>query len=273
MKSAALIDKNLENELCRNGYVVIRRFIDETKVNKLYTLYKQHHPKANNQNSMWNSLYDTNSENGMDISRQIQEVLKPALDSIFESYYTPVATFMSKNNNENTTCDLHRDFSVADENNFDYRNIWIPLVSTSYQNGALFVVKGSNRVFDYVLPMFCEWPYKSLQSELLKLVDTVECEPGDLVIYLDKTLHGSHINRSQDSRPAVHFGALHPDVELLFYYLDNQTRKVRTYKVPYQFYFENNFSEPVGRFPLHSEFDYNPPSITMQDVLKDQETA
>jgi len=107
-----------------------------------------------------------------------------------------------------------------------------------------------------------------MQAQLLETVQTVECDAGDLVIYLDKTLHGSHINRSDESRPVIHFGALHPDVELLFYFLDIGTRKVRTYKVPYQFFFENNFSEPVGRYPLYSEFDYSPPAINFDDVMQ-----
>lgn len=270
MKMAVLKNKNSENDLLSNGYVVIKRFLNKNQVAELYNLYEESHQPPGTNNAMWNSLYDTNFEKGMKISCAIQEILKPAMDTIFEKYYAPVATFMSKNNNDNTSCDLHRDFSIADESLFQYRNIWIPLVSTTFENGALFVVKGSNRVFDYALPMFCEWPYKTLEPELSKLAITVDCDAGDLVVYLDKTLHGSHINRSNCSRPVVHFGALHPEVQLLFYYLDRTTNRVRTYKVPYQFYFENDFSDPCGRFPVYSEFAYNPRAINMKEVMNVQ---
>ncbi len=268
MKKATLIDKDLETELSQNGFLVIRNFINQQEVSRILSLYKQFHPQADEHDSMWNSLYNVGREKGLDISYQILEILKPHLDSIFESYYAPVATFMSKNNNENSVCDLHRDFSTADEAQFQYRNIWIPVVPTTFQNGTLYVVKGSNNVFDYVLPMFCEWPYKHMQTQLFESIQTVECNAGDLVIYLDKTLHGSHINSSDESRPVVHFGALHPDVQLLFHFLDRSTNKVRTYEVPFQFFFENDFSEPVGRYKLHSEFDYAPPVLTIDEVKR-----
>jgi ectoine hydroxylase-related dioxygenase (phytanoyl-CoA dioxygenase family) len=217
---------------------------------------------------MWNSIFDVGAENGILISHRILDILKPRLDALFESYYAPVATYMSKNSNPHSTCDLHRDFTTSDESLFQYRNIWIPLVPTTMRNGALYVLRRSHLVFDYVLPMFCEWPYKDMQDELFKHIETVECDAGDLVIYLDKTLHGSHVNRSEDSRPVVHFGALHPDVQLLYYHLDRATNKVRSYEVPFRFFFENDFSEPVGRYPLHGETEYKPLALTVNQVLQ-----
>ena len=266
MKTAALVDKQLEAELSKNGFVVIRNFIGEAKVNELAQLYKQHHPRSLEEKGMWNSLYDTNVETGLQISEKILTVLETPLTAIFESYCAPVATFMSKNCNANSTCTLHRDFSITDENKFQYRNIWIPLVPTSFSNGALFVLKGSNRVFDYVLPMFCAWPYESMQSQLFSLSQTVDCNAGDLVIYLDKTLHGSHVNQSQDSRPVVHFGVLHPECQLQFYYYNQQNYRLKVFSVPFRFFFEKNFGDPGNKYPLVDEFSYIPPVLEFEEV-------
>ena len=267
MKKATLIDKKSETELVQNGFILLKNFITPEEVTQILKLYKQHHPTGDKQDGMWNSLYNISAEKGLEISRQIMEILKPRLNQLFESYYAPVATFMSKNPNENSTCEIHRDFSITDEDQFQYRNIWIPLVPTTTENGALYVLKGSNNVFRSVSPMFSEWPYQFMEKKLFEHVQTIYCNAGDLVIYLDKTLHGSHINYSNDSRPAVHFGALHPDVQLLFYFLDKTTKRVRAYEVPFEFYFQNDFSEPIGRFPLYSEFEYNPPKLSVEDTL------
>jgi hypothetical protein len=266
MKSASLKNKILEVELSQNGFLLIKNFLNPNEVNKIFELYKTHHPQSDTDTGMWNSLYNAGTENGLEISRLVLEILKPRLDAVFDSYYAPVATFMSKNANPNSSCDLHRDYTTADETLYQYRNIWIPLVDTTMDNGTLYVVRGSNRIFDYTLPMFCEWPYKSLHHELLELTETIECNAGDMVVYLDKTLHGSHINRSNDSRPVIHFGALHPDVRLLFHFLDRNTNMVKAYEVPFQFFFENDFSEPIGRFPLYSEFEYAPPILSISDI-------
>jgi hypothetical protein len=101
---------------------------------------------------------------------------------------------------------------------------------------------------------------------LFPLVETINAEAGDLVIYLDKTLHGSHINFSNASRPVVHFGILHPDVELQFYNLDEKQENVKVYKVPSRFYFDKDFSSVESKYPFVREFKFAPPPLTAEDV-------
>ena len=271
MKSAELKDPKAEQDLNRNGFILFKNFLNTDEVAELYTLYKTHHKKADADKGMWNSLYDITAEQGVLISEQILHLLRPKLTALFVSYYAPVATYMSKNCNPNSTCDLHRDFSILNEKEFQYRNIWIPLVPTTKNNGALYVLRGSNHVFDYVLPLFSEWPYRNMQSELFPLVETITAEAGDLVIYLDKTLHGSHINYSNDSRPVVHFGAMHPDVELQFYCLDERKENVKVYGVPFRFYFERDFQAVESKYPLIREFKFAPPALD-KESLKTQLT-
>jgi hypothetical protein len=266
VKSAELKDPQAESELSQNGFILFRNFLNTEEVASLYALYKSHHKKADTEKGMWNSLYDIPAEEGVSISERILNLLRPKLEALFVSYYAPVATYMSKNCNPNSTCDLHRDFSILNEKEFQYRNIWIPLVSTTKNNGALYVLRGSNRVFDYVLPLFSEWPYRNMQNELFPLVETIDAEAGDLVIYLDKTLHGSHINYSDDSRPVVHFGAMHPDVELQFYSLDAKKENVKVYAVPYRFYFERDFQSVESKYPCVSEFKFAPPALDISSV-------
>jgi len=266
VKVAQLKNANAENELNRNGFILLRNFLTPEEVAILYNLYKAHHKKADADKGMWNSLYDISAEEGVAISEKILATLRSKLEALFVSYYAPVATYMSKNCNPNSTCDLHRDYSILNEQQFQYRNIWIPLVSTKQNNGALYVLRGSNHVFDYVLPMFTEWPYKNMQSELFPLVETIDAEAGDLVIYLDKTLHGSHINYSDDSRPVIHFGAMHPEVELQFYRLDEQKENVTVYAVPSRFYFERDFEAVESKYPVVRQFSFSPPVLEVTAV-------
>ncbi len=266
VKTATIRDAILEQELSHRGFIRIPHFISDREVTALLDLYKHNHPSPDADAGMWNSLYNKSEDGAMGMSEQILAILRPRLESLFESYYAPVGTFMSKNNNAYSECDLHRDFSIADEDQYQYRNLWIPLVDTTVQNGALFALPGSHRVFDYMLPMFCEWPYRDMLPVLTPMAQTVECAAGDLVIYLDKTLHGSHVNYSDDSRPVVHFGALHPDVEMRFHWLDRDSNRVRAYQVPFSFYLANDFSEPAGRYPVVEEYTYAPPQVSIERV-------
>lgn len=266
MKRAELLDPASEQKLLQDGFILIKNFLSPAEVASLYALYKTHHGRSNTDKGMWNSLYDVSAEDGFAISQKILSALKPRLEEIFVSYHAPVATFMSKNCNEKSTCDIHRDYSTQDESEFQYRNIWIPLVSTKLNNGALYALRGSNNVFDYVLPMFAEWPYKEMEKELIEMAEVIYADAGDLVIYLDKTLHGSLVNYSDDSRPVVHFGVLHPDNKLCFYYLDQAAQKVKVYQVPFRFFFEKDFGDQSDKYPLVREFAYAPPRLNMDDV-------
>lgn len=269
MKKAELRDEMLELRLMSDGFILIKNFLSAEEVGLLYALYKSHHDVSNPDKGMWNSLYDVGAEEGFEISKEILGILHPRLKQIFVSYQAPVATFMSKNCNDQSTCEIHRDFSTQDETEFQYRNIWIPLVSTKQNNGALYALKGSNNVFDYVLPMMAEWPYRHMQEELIDMSEVIYADAGDLVIYLDKTLHGSLVNYSDDSRPVVHFGVLHPDNQLCFHYLDQNAQKVKVYQVPFKFFFEKDFGDQEGKFPLVREFLYAPPPLTIA-MVKEQ---
>ena len=266
MKVAELKDHEAERRLNKDGFVLIKNFLNAEEVATLYNLYKSNHPQADTNKGMWNSLYDISPEQGLAISEKILETLRPRLTDLFVSYYAPVGTFMSKNCNPHSVCDLHRDFSILNENEFQYRNIWIPLVSTNNNNGALYVLRGSNQVFDYVLPFLSQWPYGEMQKELFPMVETVNAEAGDLVIYLDKTLHGSHVNYSNDSRPVVHFGVLNPDVQLQFFQLDEKKENVKVYSVPFKFFFERDFDVVAEKYPLVKEFKYSPPVLQTEEV-------
>lgn len=206
MKRAGLRDANLEELLLRDGFILIRNFLSSREVHHLYSLYKEYHAVSEAGQGMWNSLYDIPANESSYISQQILKVLQPGLEKIFISCHAPVGTFMSKNCNPLSACQIHRDFSIQDEDNFQYRNLWIPLVDTNKDNGALFALKGSNHVFNHVMPMFTEWPYKFMQQELIEMAEVIFANAGDLVIYLDRTLHGSMINCSGDSRPVVQPG-------------------------------------------------------------------
>ena len=258
---AELKGGRLEADLRENGYCYLPNFLSKETLHSLQSLFENVHLNNENSKGMWNSLFDLKENESEEVSQKILELLKPKLDALFESYSAPVASFMSKNAGEKGVCELHRDFSILDEEKFEYRNVWIPLVDIQKENGALYALKGSHNVFNYPLPMFQKWPYTDLQEELFDKVDVFEVKAGDLVIYADRTLHGSFLNLSQKPRPVVHLGALHPQFETAYYHLNEET--VEVYKVPFSFFFENNYSNLKERFSLIKSFKYNPPEVKL----------
>jgi hypothetical protein len=266
MKKAALKDPLLEVEMNANGFLHLKNFLSKDEVSYMLGLYMELHTGTTD-NAMWNSLYDISREAGIETSEALLKILRPKFDNLFVTYNTPVATFMTKNNNDKSDCTLHRDFSVFDETQCQYRNIWIPLVDISTQNGALYVLRGSNHIFNYPLPMATEWPYRHLAAGLSPYAETIYAQAGDLVLYMDKTLHGSHINHSDSPRPVVHLGALPTDTPLLYYRLNKEADQVETYEVPYDFFFHKDFYNEAENYPVKSIFPYNPPILTLPEVI------
>jgi hypothetical protein len=268
MKSAKFLNNEYEIQFYELGFIHIRSFINEGELNQLRNLFYKIYNYSDVLQGMWNSLFHIDSDSSKSTSNQILNILNSKLEATFVDYYSPVASFMVKNPNKFGITELHRDYSIQDESMFQYRNIWIPLVDTNEQNGALYAMKRSHSYFDYPLPMFCKWPYNKFKDDLFQYCDIIDAKAGDLVVYADRTLHGSFINQTSSPRPVVHFGLLHPDTNLCYHYLDESKNEVSTYDVPFSFFFENKFGNQDGKYPLNSRFNYAPPEFTLNDIIK-----
>lgn len=266
MKTPSFINSDVQKEYEDFGYVIIRNVLDQSEINELRYLFDIHYTYAGENNTMWNSLCDIPHDKSNLLSKLILRIVKPKLDEHLTNYVCPAATFLVKNPTPTSTVHLHRDFSVQDEPTFSYQNIWLPVVDTTPENGQLHVLKRSHKFFDYPLPHNAPWPYLVYEEMLLKHCDVVDAKAGDLVIYGDKILHGSSDNLTNKPRPVIHFGLLHPDAKLLYYYLDDATQEVTVYEVPYSFFFENAWGNQDGRFPVFKKFTYNPPVISKDSL-------
>ena len=263
MKKPTFISESFEVDFNNNGYIIIKNFLNKEELNKVFKELNNVYDKNYIQKvGMWNSLYNLSKEEGIIISEFLLELLKPKLKMIVKDFKVLVATFMVKNPNKNSASELHKDFFI-DESKFEYRNFWIPLVDINYENEMLYVIPKSHKVFNYPQPMFVKWPYKSIEETIMKQAVNVMASAGDLVVYADRTLHGSYINYSKEARPVIHFGALHTDANLSYYKLNSETNKVSVFDVPFSFYFENRF-ELVGElYEEKRNFEFLPPSITL----------
>lgn len=266
MKTPSFIDQEVQKKYDDLGYVLIRNVLSPSDILELNYLFQSHYNYRGEQNTMWNSLCDIPHDKSAILSRLILRIVKPKLDIHIKNYECPAATFLVKNPTPKSTVTLHRDFSVQDEPDFSYQNIWLPVVDTTPQNGQLYVLKRSQKFFDYPLPHNTIWPYLEHQDLILKYCDVVDAKAGDLVVYGDKVLHGSSDNLTKEPRPIVHFGLLHPEAKLLYHYLDNESQEVTVYEVPYSFFFENAWGNQDGRFPVFKKYKYNPPTFSRQSL-------
>ena len=251
-----------------NGFAHIPKLLNTEQVETLKQYYEESFNGIEKGNNLWNSLYQLNCEEGLKLSNKILEVIHPEFLKHFESFSQPSVTFMSKMPGENTSCEIHRDFTTFDENESQYINYWIPLVDITEDNGALFVIPKSHKLFTDIRPMFLEWPYKVLDEELSKHIQIVYPKAGDLILYGACTLHGSLDNLSENHRPVIHGGILPKEYQIYYFRYLEDRGKVQKYRVTYDFFMKGLFQdeEALKNYELIEDFFYSPHKITVYDI-------
>ena len=264
-----LQNKVLDKELQEKGFIRIPNLYDSKLIEELKTLYASYHTDHTDRHPLfWNSMNDVPTQQGLELSAKILNIIRPSLIPLLSDFETPVAQFMSKNFGPNTEVNLHRDTTIFEEEKYTYINLWIPLVDATPQTGCLYVVPYSHRVFTYCRLHVFPWHYDYMRQDLNSHLAAVEVNAGDCVIFCDRMLHGSFSNLSAQFRPAVYLGAIAPNAQVSYYYYEEKSNQVRVYAVPGNFYFEKDFSEPKGKYPLMTQFEFNPPHFTFAEVSK-----
>ncbi len=259
-------DEKLEQEINDKGFVVIPSFLAKEEVDKLLLIYNTSHKER--EIGCWNSLYDLPTGIGEEISTQIKNVAEPHLDKLFNDWQFPSALFIVKNPGQNHESLVHRDDTLHDEAEVQYRQCWVPLVDLTTENGALYMVPKSHQLFTDSRPMFSKWPYEHLRPRLAQEFETIYAKAGDLIVYLDKTLHGSYKNTSNETRPVFQGGVMHKHALPLYTRYVADRNEVEIYQVDPQFFFNKEYMNPVvnKKYPLLKVEKYITTEITEAQV-------
>lgn len=249
-------DPYIEDRFNDQGYISIPNFLNENEVREMRSLYSSIHEEKHSMHSgVWTSWHDSNYNRAKEVSQSIRSLLTPKLDTIFYDAEAPHAAFLSKYAGENTFCELHRDFSVLNEEEFEYRNLWIPLIDINEQNGALFILPHSHKILGEELPIKQPWAYIEHIPTLMKYVKTFYPKAGDLLVYKDKTAHGSFKNLTNDTRPVLLFAVIPKGIQTFFYYLNGN--EVEVYEVSPDYFLRHDLSQPpLDRKPIRT-YPYN----------------
>lgn len=253
MYKSRFLDPKLEEQFEENGYAVIKGFLSPDEIAGLKKLYETYHNQFVDR-LMWNSLYHTSRENSLYISKEILSVFNPKIASTFSDAKTVLATVMSKCPNQPDGFDTpHRDYSIFDENEFEYRQLWCPLIDINQENGAMYVIPRSHKLPHRILPVMNRCIYRDHKDEVMQYAQPLYLEAGDLLVYADKTLHGGYHNASGKERPVTHFAIFHPKAQLKYYRRANQnSNMVEEFNVPDMF-FINNTIEDINNLPTFPE--------------------
>jgi ectoine hydroxylase-related dioxygenase (phytanoyl-CoA dioxygenase family) len=204
-------DFDSKKSLLQNGYVVFNK-IALPFLNDLHTLSSNY--IVDKEQTFQYSLMEHSYEENLHLHQQLNEQLRPLLNSIFEQYSTYSGSLLIKPGVSGTEMNLHQDWTLTDEKKFTPCTVWIPLQNTSEQNGSLFFLPGSHRIFTN----FRSHHYETarISKELFsKSVKSINVEKGDIVVFNPACFHGSFPNENSDSRVAISITVLDKNAPFL----------------------------------------------------------
>src|ERR1700722_8745842 len=132
-------DRFLEEE----GYVVVP-FLNQAETEALKNVYFDAHPVAKE------GLYATAHSGSFDFKKKMNdEILKNFTRAIGEIFFEcrPLGgSYIVKYKGEKGVLFPHQDWNIVDEDHFRSFNIWVPLIDTNEQNGAISVLPKSHKL-------------------------------------------------------------------------------------------------------------------------------
>lgn len=259
-----LLDQQYEND----GFAIIRNWANADEIAKMQQIvdeaYKDRKQYYNWKLTVtWNTLVMAPEDVRRKLSEGIMEVFNPLIEKHFVDYrpffgYTLIKPPAEQPNPIN----LHRDSSTVGEETSDVITMWLPLVDVNKKNGCMFAAPGSQRLFVDELPFGVEWPYQQYEKSLKKYLVDLPLKAGDLLLFSSKVVHGSYTNQTSSPRHVVSSVLMHPETEALFNYYNHQTNLVNAYQVDPWFFFNSEFDEPVGKYPIKRTYPYTQPVVS-----------
>ena len=201
------------------------------------------------------------------INSQVELVFKTKIESLFQDYKSLGTSFLTKRIGNNTNMPIHQDWTVVDEDKFASVTCWIPLVDTTFHNGAIQVIEGSHLLSKALRGP--SLPISFDDIDLAPFLKTMPLKAGEAIIFNHALLHASHSNLSDKERVAVTFGLTHKEAQLLMYYSKEDT--VEKWEMPDSMFIEYpkiRFAPTIGKFK--EELDYKVQKISLQEVQKNR---
>ncbi len=214
-------DKILQEELERNGYVIIP-FLKEDEVDDLNNFYDTTHNGKEPPNFIENihmTSWCLNVDYKLSVTNGLKEILNKSADNHFDDVRTLNHVFIIKRKGNDTTFKVHQDWSVIDETKYQSVNVWIPMHDVNEDSGALWLVKGSHKINRKIRGAGYLFPdYSSFTEELQKQAISVKLKRGEAVVFYHSVIHGSPPNKTEPLRKAACFTVIPKQAPLAIYF-------------------------------------------------------
>ncbi|NQX98672.1 MAG: phytanoyl-CoA dioxygenase family protein [Flavobacteriales bacterium] len=136
-------------------------------------------------------------------------------------------TFISKPANGKGLITPHRDWNLVDESKYRSCNIWVPLVDTSIENGAIEILPKSHLLGPLYRGPNITNQLKNVEEFLWENMQIKPMKAGYAFVYDHRFIHGSKHNNTTKERPASACAITPKEAEFRFYHKHTTTKGER----------------------------------------------
>lgn len=254
-------DTALNAELAEQGYV-ITTFLQPLAIRGLIEASDQYIPAD------VGHFFATTHSPDLALRKQANEVIQcniaVACNEHFDQAQPLGGAFIAKPPHGKGVLSLHQDWNIVDEHQHRSFNIWIPLVDTHAENGAVHVLPGShNKEFTIRGPRIGDG-WNGLEKDIYQHLKRLDMKAGEALVYDHALWHSSPPNQSTEPRPAVVIGMVAKDTPLKAYF--GEDGQVAEYELTPSYFFEElDITTPTILKKLRT-FAHQNPALTQKKM-------
>lgn len=231
---------SLQTQLDQNGFVLID-FIGSETVDTLTEFYTKG-LDLGDQKGFKVGLDMKDKAVVKETTSFLKSILQPTAKAVFQDSKIFTASYVVKYPGAEAIVPPHQDWTFTDESKFASYTVWIPLVDTIIENGALCVIPGSHTFFDHPRSSPSPQSKSAIADHMFTLFPYAKAIPmkaGQALIFNNKTIHASPPNVSENPRLAVGIGVVNSNAPLWHYYQSpKQGNTLEKYQVDEEFFIQ-----------------------------------
>lgn len=263
MSNRIFHDQKLEAEFQKNGYVRMP-LLSRDVIRRMNEVVDQIIPDDTLKETtpFYVSMFEQNTNIKLQLNKLITDFVAPEFEKILYNHHYVAGNVFFKLSGSGDI-DVHDHTDCTEESKYTSLTVWMPLQDTNEENGTLLLVPGSHKLFPFISHWNEPYYFINFIERLRDYHIPINSPAGEAVVFCDKTIHYSDINKSNTTRRALQLKFLPMDAPYLFYHLDkdNMDKGFEVYECKSEFYINNPCSlsffaeRPVGlRFLRHEPY-------------------
>ncbi len=189
------------------------------------------------------TFLDKNVQHKKDVFKSIVAVFEPYYKDVLQDYRPIIANFIRKKAITGNETLLHQNWAFIDEKKGTSVSIWVPLVDSKRENGALEVVPRSQKRFGEIRGPMIPWELNNIKEEIVAN-DLITCETkaGQAVIIDDSIIHYTYPNKTKELRIAIQLILVPKEQKCIHYHTNPEidNTEIHTLEVEDEFFMQFN---------------------------------